>query len=65
MSSNPITVDVANDIARITLNRPENRNALNDPLVESLEEALRMAENDDEIGCVVLSGAGNVFCLAG
>jgi enoyl-CoA hydratase/carnithine racemase len=46
----------------LTLNRPEKRNALNTELTRSLLEALRAADGDDSVGCVVLTGAGPGFC---
>lgn len=49
-------------IARITLNRPEKRNALNDELIAGLKEALRQADHDEGVRVVVLSGAGSNFC---
>jgi methylglutaconyl-CoA hydratase len=49
-------------IARITLNRPEKRNALNDEFIAALKEALRRADHDEEVRVVVLSGAGADFC---
>jgi methylglutaconyl-CoA hydratase len=49
-------------IARITLNRPEKKNALNDALVTGLENALRNANDDDAIRVVVITGAGADFC---
>lgn len=44
--------------ARITLNRPEKRNALNAALVEAFFEALEIVRADKEIRCVVTRGAG-------
>jgi len=49
-------------IARITLNRPEKRNALNDAVVAELKTALRSAEADGKVRVVVISGAGQDFC---
>lgn len=49
-------------IARITLNRPEKRNALNDELIAGLKDALRRADHDQDVRAVVLSGAGEDFC---
>ena len=49
-------------IARITLNRPEKRNALNDELIAGLKDALRRADHNQEVCAVVLSGAGSDFC---
>jgi methylglutaconyl-CoA hydratase len=49
-------------IARVTLNRPEKRNALNDELIARLKDALRRADHDQEVRAVVLSGAGSDFC---
>ncbi|HEX8474767.1 MAG TPA: enoyl-CoA hydratase-related protein [Pyrinomonadaceae bacterium] len=48
--------------ARITLNRPDKRNALNDALINGLKEALRNADADDAVRVVVLKGAGADFC---
>jgi methylglutaconyl-CoA hydratase len=49
-------------IARVTLNRPEKRNALNDALIADLKNALMQANGDDAVRVVVISGAGQDFC---
>jgi len=49
-------------IARITLNRPEKRNALNDELIAGLKDALRRADHNQGVRAIVLSGAGEDFC---
>jgi enoyl-CoA hydratase/carnithine racemase len=46
----------------LTLNRPEKRNALDTALSRELLEALRTADADDAVRCVVLTGAGAAFC---
>ncbi len=46
----------------VTLNRPEKRNALNDELISGLKEALRAADADDSLRCIVIRGAGRDFC---
>ena len=46
----------------LTMNRPEKRNALNSELTHALLEALRRADNEENVGCVVLTGAGPGFC---
>lgn len=56
-----VLYDAAEGIARITLNRPEKRNALNDELVTGVKDSLRRAE-DDEVRVVILSGSGADFC---
>ncbi len=46
----------------LTLNRPEKRNALNTELSQALLDALRAADQDEAVGAVVLTGAGQGFC---
>jgi len=48
--------------ARITLNRPERRNATNTRMYEELLAAAMQADADPAIRVVVLTGAGTVFC---
>lgn len=48
-------------IARITLNRPEKRNALNWPILKDLSDALKEAERDKNIRVIILKGAGPCF----
>ena len=58
MPAEPVVIyEVEGAIARVTMNRPEKRNALNDELVAGLKSALRRAHDDDEIRLVILSGA--------
>ena len=55
--------EVRDGVATITLNRPDQRNALNGELLASLVEAMRRARDDDAVRAVVLTGAGDkVFC---
>ena len=49
-------------ICKVTLNRPEKLNALSNPLLMELGEALHDAEGDPEVRVVILAGAGRAFC---
>ena len=46
----------------LTLNRPEKRNALNDELIAALKDALREADGEESLRCIVIRGAGKDFC---
>lgn len=61
-SNTPIRYVAERGIARITLNRPEKRNALNEELIAGLKDALRKADHDQAVRVAVLSGAGSDFC---
>jgi methylglutaconyl-CoA hydratase len=49
-------------IARITLNRPEKRNALNADLISGLKESLATAAQEPDVKVVLITGAGKDFC---
>lgn len=53
---------VADHVATITLNRPERRNALNYPAYAALEAALKRASSENEVRCVIVTGADPAFC---
>jgi methylglutaconyl-CoA hydratase len=57
-----ILYNVDGAIARITLNRPEKRNALNDELIGMLKDTLALAAEDAQVRVVLLTGAGQDFC---
>ncbi len=54
--------EVQSGAAWITLNRPENRNALSQILVTELDAHLRAAVADPNVRCVVITGNGPAFC---
>jgi enoyl-CoA hydratase len=55
--------EVSDGVARVTLNRPEQRNALNTELLAALVDALSEARDDEAVRAVLLTGAGDkVFC---
>jgi methylglutaconyl-CoA hydratase len=59
---NVVLFAVQDQIARLTLNRPEKRNALNDHLISQLQSALLLAEASQDVRVVVIAGAGQDFC---
>src|ERR1700716_356850 len=61
----PILVERHGRVGLVTLNRPEKLNALNSALVNQLELALRELDADDDIGAIVITGAGERAFSAG
>lgn len=53
---------VEHGIARITLNRPQRRNALDQELLTELRDALRVSAADANVRVVMITGAGKDFC---
>jgi len=49
-------------IARITLNRPDKRNALDAELIAAIREALIQSAHDESVRIVIVTGAGRDFC---
>jgi 2-(1,2-epoxy-1,2-dihydrophenyl)acetyl-CoA isomerase len=58
----PILYSEEDTVATITLNRPEQLNAMTDPLMRGLSEALARVRADQKIRAVVLTGKGRGFC---
>ncbi len=56
------TLEVCDQIATITLNRPEVRNALTAAIVEDLADAVIAGEADDDVRVFVITGADPAFC---
>jgi 2-(1,2-epoxy-1,2-dihydrophenyl)acetyl-CoA isomerase len=56
---------VEDGVATLTLNRPENLNALSDDIRLGMVEALTRLGADTSVGCIVLTGAGRGFCAGG
>jgi methylglutaconyl-CoA hydratase len=57
-----ILYELRDGIARITLNRPEKRNALDGEMVEELKSVFSASAADDACRVVLLTGAGTDFC---
>ena len=49
-------------VATVTLNRPEKKNAMNWTMFEEIGRAFDQASEDDEVRCLVVTGAGDGFC---
>jgi enoyl-CoA hydratase len=61
MSDGLVLVERDEPIAVVTLNRPEQLNALSEPLMEELVERLTELDRDDAIRCIVLAGNDRAF----
>ena len=57
-----VLLEIEKNIAVITLNRPERYNAVNQDLVDGINESLSVVESDNNIRAVVLTGNGKGFC---
>ena len=56
---------IQDGVATLTMNRPEARNAMNTEIIEGLQEALPRLGADNEVRCIVLTGANGAFCAGG
>ena len=61
-SKESVLYEVDDAITRITLNRPEKRNALSAEMIAALKVALCRADHDQDVRAVILTGAGSDFC---
>ncbi|WP_346353238.1 enoyl-CoA hydratase/isomerase family protein [Azotosporobacter soli] len=65
MMEKTVIVQQQDGILRLTLNRPDSLNALNQEMVAELRQALREAAVDPAVRVVVLCGSGRGFCAGG
>lgn len=57
-----IRIDSSRGLARVTLNRPDRRNAFDDRMAEALSQAFQSLGQNPSVRAVILAGAGPVFC---
>jgi enoyl-CoA hydratase len=57
-----VRYEVDGRIARLTLDRPERLNAIDEAMPRDLRDAVRAAERDERVRVIVLAGAGRAFC---
>jgi naphthoate synthase len=61
-----VMYETAEGIAKITINRPEVRNAFRPQTLFEIQDALSMARDDESVGVIILTGAGSeAFCSGG
>src|SRR4029434_1854196 len=60
-----VLIEKSEGVAILTLNRPEQLNALNHQLSSELHDAVTRMSADDEVGCIVITGSGNRAFSAG
>lgn len=65
MQLETMTYEKADRIGTITFNRPDRMNAVTPQVCSDLEQVLARIEKDDEVGCVILTGAGRAFSAGG
>ena len=62
MSYEHVLLDIADGVARITLNRPEKLNAFAGTMRQEIADAVRSCAKDDAVRVLVITGAGRAFC---
>ena len=62
MNFKSIKYEKKDRLAIITLNRPENLNAIDEYMPSEIREAVKLANWDDEIHAIILTGEGRSFC---
>ena len=65
MTSEPIRVETQEGIRTLTVDRPEKLNALNAAVLEALDARLLEAQNETNLRCVIVTGAGDKAFIAG
>ena len=57
--------DITDRVATVTLNKPHKKNALGDVITPALRRLMPQLESREDVGCVLLTGAGDAFCSGG
>lgn len=65
MAYQNLVATTENQIATLTINRPEKLNALNKNTIEELHDAFQSLENDSEVRVIILTGSGEKAFVAG
>src|SRR5262249_32727995 len=65
MQSSPVLLDIRENVAFMTLNRPEILNALNLEMARALMNVAIECDGHPDVRAVVLTGAGSTFCAGG
>ena len=60
--NNDMLYEVADNIATITFNRPEQKNTISRDMLASFTELLIKADADEEVRAIVITGTGKFFC---
>lgn len=63
--SDAVAIDVASGVATLTLNRPDNYNALTADMSGAIVEAIDDLEGRDDVRCLVVTGSEGTFCAGG
>ena len=58
----PILFEIKENVGVITFNRPDKFNSFNREMALLLQDVLDECENNDEVRCVLITGAGKAFC---
>ncbi|MEX0800760.1 MAG: enoyl-CoA hydratase [Dehalococcoidia bacterium] len=64
-ATDTVLLDITDNVATVTLNRPEKLNALNAELMDSLVPLIEELAGNKDARCVVITGAGRGFCAGG
>lgn len=60
--SDEVLYDVADHVATITINRPEQQNTISGPMLDALSKCLLAADADPDVRAMVITGSGRFFC---
>ena len=60
-----ILVEIEDGVGILTLNRPDKLNAMNRRLASELHDAVKAMDAEDNVGCIVITGAGRAFSAGG
>ncbi len=62
MSDAPILYEIRGTIAQITLNRPDNRNSMDEETMPAFRDVVGEAEKNRDLRCLIITGSGSSFC---
>ena len=62
MPGPPVLYEVKDNIAQISLNRPENRNSMDDEVLPAFQQTIEQAKLDSSLRCIIITGSGKTFC---